>query len=236
MAFPHEKPPERLAIADVGEALDWVDPRRPGVAFHHVAPSGFECPSPWEDLYLRWVASVCEASVTEKMTASPRIEHSVARRLTDGEGWRSVKDVPAEVTVRRCDTRRGEAIASARRIRAWLAEQGVLGTDDAAAATDRVLVLLPWTRSRLDLWRRVFESYDLPFRPGNTDRLFEKPIARWVCCVADVLQWKDRAVARATLREVVDGPFWSAAAFARQHNLEGRGLRREAAERCQTTL
>jgi hypothetical protein len=168
-------------------------------------PYGLVEPTGWERRFVEWVS--------EKLHTRPLPGWEIglpnpngpfaalAGALTD-----PLADVPKELKPARfieAETPELEALAAARHIREWLADQ------DWSKAVDDVLVLLPTSSLRRNTWRRVFERHGLTVRSPSYASLRELPLGSFVMALADLATNWEGHLRRATLREVLLSPFYS---------------------------
>jgi hypothetical protein len=145
-------------------------------------PYGLVEPTGWERRFVEWVS--------EKLHTRPLPGWEIglpnpngpfaalAGALTD-----PLADVPKELKPARfieAETPELEALAAARHIREWLADQ------DWSKAVDDVLVLLPTSSLRRNTWRRVFERHGLTVRSPSYASLRELPLGSFVMALADL--------------------------------------------------
>lgn len=218
---------------DLAGALGWAESFPAHVRIRQLDATGLPEPSVWEQAWMDWLSRKQGAGFTPvpAPSSNDRGHHAaLCQALHATQPWSGPDEVPEGVLLRRAETRRGEAVAAARQIRAWLGHR--LGTPEAVAACERVLVLLPPDPDRIALWAQVLRDYDLPVRATLPRPLLRHPLAQWLVALAQLAGWgSEQAVSRAQLQAVLLPRWWSARAVlgccSAQQDLPLRRLLRE---------
>jgi len=184
-----------------------------------LVPYGLVEPTAWERRFVAWASrhlglepeSGWDTLASERR--NPSFE-SLAAALADPLA--PPPSASVDLSLVACDDPELEAIAAARRIRAWLAREPF---ERWPEALDDVLVLLPASPERRSTWKRVLEKHGLAADVPAYLPVAGLPLGRWLLSLCRLARFAEEPVHRDDLREALLAPFVRMPKGARRSDL-----------------
>ena len=206
-----------LADADLEELFEksLVGVGRPA----RLVPFGLVEPTAWERRFVAWVSrrlGLEPEAGWEALAARDRNPRFGRLAAALADPLAAPPESSGDLSLLACDDPELEAIAAARRIRAWLAPQPF---ERWPEALDGVLVLLPASPERRSTWKRVLERHGIAADVPAYLPVAGLPLGRWLLSLCRLARFGESAVHRDDLRGALLAPFVRMPPGARRSDL-----------------